>query len=108
MPAAALLTIAILIEVAATLCLRASHGFSRLLPTVLAIAGYATSLVLVGMALKSIPVSVAYAAWSAGGTAIIALVGMVVLDEPAGAIRIMCLVVIVAGVLGLNLMSSTH
>ena len=108
MHAAVLLTLAIAVEVAATLALRASDGFSRLGPSLVVIAGYATAFFLLGLVLRSIPVSVAYAVWSAVGTGTIALIGMTLLDEPAGAIRIASLVLIMVGVVGLNLAGSAH
>jgi small multidrug resistance pump len=108
MPAALLLALAIVVEVAATLALRSADGFTRLLPSVGVVAGYATAFFLLGLVLRSIPVSVAYAVWSAVGTGTIALIGMTVLDEPAGAIRIVSLVLIVVGVVGLNLAGGTN
>jgi small multidrug resistance pump len=108
MPAALLLALAIMVEVAATLALRAADGFTRLLPSVGVVAGYATAFFLLGLVLRSIPVSIAYAVWSAVGTGTIALIGMTVLDEPAGAIRIISLVLILVGVMGLNLAGGTN
>ena len=108
MQAAFLLALAIAVEVAATLALRASDGFTRLAPSIAVVAGYATAFFLLGLVLRSIPVSVAYAVWSGVGTGTIALIGMTLLDEPAGAIRIASLVLIVVGVVGLNLAGSSH
>lgn len=108
MPAPVLLTLAIAVEVAATLALRASDGFTRIGPSIAVVAGYATAFFLLGPVLRTIPVSVAYAVWSAVGTGTIALIGMALLDEPAGAIRIVSLVLIMVGVVGLNLAGSAH
>ncbi len=108
MPAGLLLALAIAVEVAATLALRASDGFTRVGPSVAVVAGYATAFFLLGLVLRSIPVSVAYAVWSAVGTAVVALIGMTLLDEPAGAIRVASLVLIVVGVVALNLAGSAH
>jgi small multidrug resistance pump len=107
-PASLLLTLAIALEVAATLALRASDGFTRVGLSIAVVAGYATAFFLLGLVLRSIPVSVAYAVWSAVGTGTIALIGMTLLDEPAGAIRIVSLVVIMVGVVGLNLAGGAH
>ncbi len=107
-PASLLLTLAIALEVAATLALRASGGFTRVGASIAVVAGYATAFFLLGLVLRSIPVSVAYAVWSAVGTGTIALIGMTLLDEPAGAIRIVSLVVIMVGVVGLNLAGGAH
>jgi small multidrug resistance pump len=108
MPAGVLLAFAIAVEVAATLALRAADGFTRLLPSLGVITGYATAFFLLGLVLRSMPVSVAYAVWSAVGTGIIALIGMTLLDEPAGAVRIASLALIVVGVVGLNLAGGTR
>jgi small multidrug resistance pump len=108
MPAGLLLTLAIAVEVAATLALRASDGFTRLVPSIVVVAGYGTAFFLLGLVLRSIPVSVTYAVWSAVGTGTIALIGMTLLDEPAGAIRIASLALIMVGVVGLNLAGSAH
>jgi small multidrug resistance pump len=108
MPAGLLLTLAIAAEVAATLALRASGGFTRPGASIAVVAGYATAFFLLGLVLRSIPVSVAYAVWSAVGTGTIALIGMTLLEEPAGAIRIASLVLIMVGVVGLNLAGSAH
>lgn len=108
MPAGVLLGIAILAEVVGTLALRASNGFTRLLPTSIVVVGYGIAFLLLSLVLRTIPVSVTYAIWSAAGTAAIALVGMTFLDEPAGAVKILSLALIVVGVLGLNLTGSGH
>jgi small multidrug resistance pump len=107
-PASLLLTLAIVLEVAATLALRASGGFTKLAPSIVVVAGYGTAFFLLGLVLRSIPVSVAYAVWSAVGTGSIALIGMTLLGEPGGAIRIVSLALIMVGVVGLNLAGSTH
>jgi small multidrug resistance pump len=97
-----MLVLAIVAEVAATIALRESDGFTRLWPSVIAIAGYGVAFYLVALVLRTIPVSVTYAIWSAVGTAIVAIVGMVALGEPAGALKVASLVLIVIGVIGLN------
>ena len=69
-----LLGLAIVSEVFATLSLRASEGFSKLVPSVVVVVGYGLSLVLLTQVLKSLSVSVVYAVWSGAGTALIAAV----------------------------------
>jgi len=108
MAASLLLTLAIALEVAATLALRVSDGFTKLAPSIVVVAGYGTAFFLLGLVLRSIPVSVAYAVWSAVGTGSIALVGMTLLGEPGGAIRIVSLALIMVGVVGLSLAGSAH
>jgi small multidrug resistance pump len=97
-----MLVLAIVAEVAATIALRESDGFTRLWPSVIAIVGYGVAFYLVALVLRTIPVSVTYAIWSAVGTAIVAIIGMVALGEPAGALKVASLVLIVVGVIGLN------
>lgn len=103
MPAGVLLGLAIAVEVAATLALRASDGFSKLGPSILVVLGYATAFWLLSLVLKDISVGTSYAIWSGVGTAALAIIGMIALGEPATALRIASIVLIVAGVIGLNL-----
>jgi small multidrug resistance pump len=102
MPAGVLLALAIAVEVCATLALRSSDGFSKLGPTLFVIAGYATSFWLLSLVLKEISVGTSYAIWSGVGTAALAIIGMVALGEPATALKIASIALIVAGVIGLN------
>ena len=102
MPAGVLLAIAIACEVAATLSLRYSHGFSRPLPSVVVVVGYAMSFWLLSLILRDIAVGTTYAIWAGAGTAAIALIGMAVLGEPATALRIGSILLIILGVIGLN------
>jgi small multidrug resistance pump len=103
MPAGLLLALAIACEVAATVALRSTHGYSRPLPLLVVILGYGAAFFLLGLVLRSIPVSVAYAVWSAVGTAAIAVIGMAILGEPVTALKVASLALIIAGVVGLNL-----
>ncbi len=106
MPVGILLAIAIAAEVAATLSLRYSDGFSKPVPSAIVVVGYATSFWLLSIILKELSVGTTYAIWAGAGTAAIAVIGIVALDEPATAIRIASIAVIVAGVIGLNLSGS--
>jgi small multidrug resistance pump len=107
MPPGALLAIAIAIEVGATISLRYSDGFTKPLPSALTVAGYAVSFYLLALVLRDISVSTAYAVWSGAGTAAVALIGMAVLGEPATAIKLASIALIVVGVIALNL-SGAH
>lgn len=98
-----LLGFAILFEVSGTVCLKLSEGFSRLTPTLLIFPAYAVSFVLLGLAVKAIPISVAYAIWAGVGTALIAVIGMIWLREPVGVGKLVFITVIVVGVVGLHL-----
>jgi small multidrug resistance pump len=102
MPAWLLLGFAILAEVAGTLALRASDGFSRPVPSAIVVVGYGTAFWLMALVLREISVSVTYAVWSGVGTALIATIGMTALGEPVSALKVLSLAAIVAGVVGLN------
>ncbi|MGA5703593.1 DMT family transporter [Peterkaempfera bronchialis] len=101
-----LLALAIAAEVCATTCLKLTDGFSRLLPTVAVAAGYVLSFVLLGRALKDIPVSVAYAVWSGVGTAAVAAIGAAAFGEPLGRPQWLGIALVVLGVVVLNVRGS--
>jgi small multidrug resistance pump len=104
--AAALLALAIAIETGAVLAIRASAGFSRPLPAVAALVGLGLAAFLLSQVLRSMPISVAYAIWTAAGTAIFAAIGMIAFGEPSSALRIGSLALIVVGVVGLHFSGS--
>ena len=97
------LTFAIVLEVSGTTCMKFSEGFTKPWPSVLMLALYSLSLGALTLALRKIDVSVAYAVWSGIGTALIATIGILWFREPATAFKIISLVLIIAGVAGLNL-----
>jgi len=101
------LGIAIVSEVIGTSALNASAGFSRLWPSLVVIAGYAVAFYCLSLALKSIPVGVAYAIWSGVGVALIALVGWVIFGQALDAPAVIGIALIVAGVVVLNVFSRT-
>lgn len=98
-----LLLAAILSEVAGTLSLRASDGFTRPWPVLGVLAGYGLSFYLLSLVLRDLPLGLAYAVWAALGTALIAVIGIVAFGEPASAVRLLCIAVVVVGVVGLQL-----
>ena len=97
-----LLVAAGLLEVGFALALKASDGFTRLGPTLLFLGFGAASFGLLNLALRDLPIGTAYAVWTGIGAAGTALVGIAVLGEPAGAVRLACLALIVAAVVGLR------
>jgi len=101
------LGIAIVSEVIGTSALNASAGFSRLWPSLVVVAGYAVAFYCLSLALKSIPVGVAYAIWSGVGVALIALVGWVIFGQALDAPAVIGIALIVAGVVVLNVFSRT-
>jgi quaternary ammonium compound-resistance protein SugE len=98
-----LLVVAGLLETAWAIALKQSAGFSRLLPSVLFVVLGVASLALLALALRSLPVGTAYAVWTGIGAAGTAILGIVLLGEPAQALRLASITLIVAGVVGLNL-----
>ncbi|MGC8719291.1 MAG: DMT family transporter [Thermodesulforhabdaceae bacterium] len=97
------LILAILFEVAGTTCMKLSAGFSKLIPSILLFLFYAGSFVAVTFALKEIDVSIAYAVWSGLGTALITLVGIFFFRESVTLLKIVSILLIIIGVMGLNL-----
>ncbi|HEY0830203.1 MAG TPA: multidrug efflux SMR transporter [Candidatus Dormibacteraeota bacterium] len=94
----ALLMAAIATEVAGTLALRGSDGFTKLVPSVITVAGYVASFVLLAIVLKSLPVGIVYAIWSAVGIALVAVLGKVMFGDPVPPLAIAGMVLIVGGV----------
>jgi small multidrug resistance pump len=100
--AASLLAIAIATEVGATAALPRAEGFTSPAWTAVVVAGYAFSIWLLTIVVKEIPVSVTYAIWAGLGTAAIAIVGVLFLDEPLSAAKVAALALIISGVVLLN------
>jgi multidrug transporter EmrE-like cation transporter len=98
-----LLLAAIAIEVVATTALKASHGMTRLVPSVIVVVGYVVSFYLVAILLKRMDLGLVYATWSALGTAAIAIIGVVIYDDALTIWRVAGLFLIIAGVMLLNL-----
>jgi multidrug transporter EmrE-like cation transporter len=105
-PVAVLLSFAIVSEVAATVALRYSEGFTRLAPSVVVVAGYGVSFWLLALVLREMSIGATYAVWSAAGTALIAAIGVFAFGEPATALKVASLGLIILGVVGLNLAGS--
>jgi len=101
------LAIAIVSEVVATSALRAADGFSKLLPSVVVVIGYALAFVFLSLTLKSIPVGIAYAIWSGLGVVLISVVAYFVYGQALDAPALIGMALIVAGVLVLNLFSKS-
>lgn len=103
-----LLAAAIALEVAGTTAMKLSEGFTRPLPSALIFVFYAASFTALTYALKKIDVSVAYAVWSGVGTILIAAIGIVYFREAATTLKLVSILLIVAGVVGLNLGGAKH
>ncbi|MEV7377209.1 DMT family transporter [Streptomyces lydicus] len=99
---------AILSEVLATTAMKYSDGFSKLWPSLATAVGYLLAFALLARTLKSMSVGTAYAIWAGAGTAVIAAIGMVFLGESASALKILGVLLVIAGVVVLNLGGATH
>jgi small multidrug resistance pump len=97
-----LLTIAIVMEVCGTTCMKLSHGFKDLTPSVLVFVFYAISFTAFIYALKTIDLSVSYAIWAGLGLSLIAAIGLFYFKEPVSTQRIVFLVITLIGVVGLS------
>jgi quaternary ammonium compound-resistance protein SugE len=94
-----------LLEVAWALGLKYSDGFTRFWPSALTLIGIGLSFTLMALALRSLPFGTAYAVWTGIGAAGSIIVGMLIFSEPTDPVRILCLTLIVAGMVGLKLNS---
>lgn len=97
------LVLAGLFEVAWAIGLKYTEGFTRPVPSALTLAAMVISVVLLGIAMKSLPVGTAYAVWVGVGAVGTAILGIVLFAEPATAGRLLSLALIVAGIVGLKL-----
>jgi small multidrug resistance pump len=93
-----LLVVAIATEVVGTLALRASNGFTQIVPAVITVVTYLISIVLLALVLKTLPVGIVYAIWSAVGIALVAILGRVIFNDPVPPIAAVGMVLIVGGV----------
>ena len=100
------LLFAILLEIVATTSLKLSNGFTKLVPSVVVVLGYAASFYLLSLALKYFPLGTAYAIWSGLGTALTVIVGIILWQESVSLSRILGIAIIIAGVVLLNLAES--
>ncbi len=100
-----LLLIAGVLEIVWALGLKYSDGFTRPVPSVIVVVAAAASFWLLSLAMRVLPAGTAYAVWVGIGAAGTALLGMALLGEAATVARLACIVLIVAGVLGLKLVS---
>jgi len=101
------LMVAGLLEIGWAIGLKYTEGFSKLWPSLWTLCAMIASFALLAVALKSIPVGTGYAVWTGIGAAGTALVGMLFLGESRELLRILCLVLIIAGVVGLKFASTT-
>jgi quaternary ammonium compound-resistance protein SugE len=101
----ALLFIAGILEIGFAFCMKSSEGFTRLIPGLLTVATGLSSAFLLSLSLRTLPVGTGYAIWTGIGAAGTAVVGMLFLGDSASAPRILCIVLILSGVIGLKIVS---
>ena len=101
-----LLFIAGLLEVGWAIGLKYTEGFTRLWPSVGTLAAMTLSVVLLGLAMRTLPVGTAYAVWTGIGAVGTVILGIVLVAEPATAARLGCVGLIGAGIIGLKLTSA--
>lgn len=97
------LLIAGIFEVVWAIALKNIDGFNKITPIIITLAGMLISFTFLSLSLKSLPVGTAYAIWTGIGAVGVALYGIVFYSEPAGIIRIICLLLIITGIIGLKL-----
>jgi quaternary ammonium compound-resistance protein SugE len=94
-----------LLEITWAIGLKYTEGFTRLLPSVLTLAARAGSILLLGLALKTLPIGTAYAVWTGIGAVGTAILGIFLFGEAATALRLASIGLIVAGIVGLKLVT---
>ena len=100
-----ILLVAGLLEVVWAVGLKYTEGFTKLVPSAITLVAMVASVFLLGLAMRHLPLGTAYAVWTGIGTVGTALVGMLMLGEPAGALRLACIGLIVLGIVGLKLVT---
>ncbi|MBN1376054.1 MAG: multidrug efflux SMR transporter [Dehalococcoidia bacterium] len=98
-----LLIAAICMEVCGTTCMKLSEGFTKWVPSVLIFVFYAFSFTFMTFAVKKLDLSLTYAIWSGIGTFLIALIGLFWFKEPLTLLKVVSMILVIAGVVGLNL-----
>jgi quaternary ammonium compound-resistance protein SugE len=99
------LTIAGLFEIGWAIGLKYTDGFTRLLPSLWTLASMILSIVLLGLALRTLPVGTAYAVWTGIGAVGTAALGIYLFAEPATMARLLCIGLILSGIIGLKLVT---
>ena len=103
-----ILFVAGVLEIAWAVGLKYTEGFTRLWPTVATIVALVASMSFLGIALRTLPLGTAYAIWTGIGSVGTAILGIVLFREPATVLRLVCIGLIVAGIIGLKLASGSQ
>ena len=100
------LAIAGLLEIAWAIGLKYTEGWTKLVPSIVTAILMIASFYFLSLAVKTLPIGTAYAVWTGIGTVGAAILGMFLFDEPRDAVRVICILLIIAGIAGLKLTSS--
>jgi quaternary ammonium compound-resistance protein SugE len=100
-----LLGIAGTLEIAFAFCMKWSEGFTRLIPALLTVATGVSSVFLLSLSLRTLPMGTGYAVWTGIGATGTAILGMAVMGDSTAPMRVFCIALILAGVIGLRLVS---
>lgn len=101
-----ILVLAGILEIGWAVGLKYTHGFTRLVPSILTIVAMTVSIGLLGIAARTLPIGTAYAVWTGIGAVGTVIAGIFLFDEPATLIRLFCVALILAGILGLKISGS--
>jgi quaternary ammonium compound-resistance protein SugE len=99
------LTVAGVLEVVWAVGLKYTEGFTRLWPSAITLAAMAASVYCLAVAVRTIPIGTGYAVWTGIGAVGVAILGMVLFGESRAALRIACILLVVAGIAGLKVLS---
>ena len=100
-----LLCIAGILEIAFAFSMKASQGFTKVMPALFTVGSGLTSVFLLSLSMRTLPMGTGYAVWTGIGAAGTAIVGMLVLGDTAAPMRVLCIGLILAGVIGLKLVT---
>jgi quaternary ammonium compound-resistance protein SugE len=103
----ALLSLAGILEIGFAFAMKASEGFTRVVPALFTVAAGGSSVVLLSISLRTLPMGTGYAVWTGIGAAGTAIVGVILLGESAAVLRLLCIALILAGVIGLKWVSGS-
>jgi quaternary ammonium compound-resistance protein SugE len=101
-----MLGVAGLLEIVFAFAMKSSEGFTRLVPSLFTVGAGLSSVVLLSLSLRTLPMGTGYAVWTGIGAAGTAIVGVLVMGDSAAPMRLLCIALILAGVVGLKLVSS--
>lgn len=99
------LLIAGIFEISWAVGLKFSHGFTQIIPSILTVIGMIASFYFLALALKNLPLGTAYAIWTGIGTVGTVILGIILFKEPATALRLLCIALIICGITGLKLLT---